>query len=87
MTDKEQELLAPFDDKTQELLIELDTACGIQMDNIKKDVKKAELYGNEFELDLETMVWMKFIKGYGILMNRAIDAGWVKGIHRGDRTY
>ena len=70
-----------FDDKTQALLTRVDRACSQQFINIQAEIDAASLAGDkEFKLDLESIVWMEIAKAYGILMNRAIDAGWVDGI-------
>jgi hypothetical protein len=74
-------ILAPFDDETQALLHKVDSACASQVENVKEELNKASLSNGEYQVDLETLVWMEIIKAYGVLMNRAIDAGWVKGIH------
>ncbi len=74
-------ILAPFDAETQELLFKVDAACASQVEGVREELKKASLSNGEYQVPLETLVWMEIIKAYGVLMNRAIDAGWVKGIH------
>lgn len=70
-----------FDDTTQVLLTRVDKACGQQYELIQAEIDKASLAGDkEFKLDLESIVWMEIAKAYGILFNRAIEEGWVKGI-------
>lgn len=78
-------ILAPFSDDVQALLIELDEACAVQHKNLKEEAKKASLGGKYLEVDMETLVWLKFIKGYGILFNRGVDAGWIKGVITNDK--
>jgi len=74
-------ILAPFDEKTQLLLNEVDNACRVVFDGLKGDVQTASLEGDDkFDVDMETAVWLKVIRAYGILFNRGIDAGWIKGI-------
>ena len=73
-------ILAPFDDDTQELLRQVDGACMAQSEHVKSEMSKASLAGGEYKVDLETLTWIKIIKAYGILMNRAIEAGWVRGV-------
>ena len=73
-------MLAPFDDEVCKLLKELDNACAVQTAMFKEEMNKASLKGEVFSPDMETLVWLKFIKGFGILYNRAIDAGWVRDI-------
>jgi len=70
-----------FGDETQALLMRVDRACGEQYAIIQADIDAASLAGDkEFKLDLESIVWMEIAKAYGILYNRAVDEGWVKGI-------
>jgi len=79
---KHIDIISPFDDETQALLIQVDNACASQMQRIMEDMEKASLAGDtEYKMDLESLVWSRVIRAYGILMNRSIDAGWVKGIH------
>lgn len=80
-------ILTPFDEPTQKLLKELDTACAAQIELLREEARKASLSGDkELQVDLETLVWSRFIRGYGILYNRAIDAGWIQDIHlEGDK--
>lgn len=73
-------ILSPFDEDTQALLKELDVACAAQINQLRADARKKSLIGEPYEADVETMVWLKFIKGYGILYNRAVDAGWLEDI-------
>ena len=74
-------LTSQFDDKTQALLTRVDRACSQQFESIQAEIDAASLAGDkEFKLDLESIVWLEIAKAYGILMNRAIDSGWVEGI-------
>lgn len=74
-------LTSKFDDNTQDLLLRVDRACSQQFENIQAEIDAASLAGDkEFKLDLESIVWMEIAKAYGILMNRAIDEGWVEGV-------
>jgi hypothetical protein len=79
-------LLAPFSDEDQAVLLEVDNACSIQAQHVKAEMDKASLSGGEYKVDLETLTWMKITKAYGILMNRAIEAGWVEGVMTGNKT-
>ena len=79
-------IIAEFDEETQVLLTSVDKACAAQMKEILHEVEMASLAGDtEYKMDLETMVWTKVIRAYGILMNRAIDAGWVTGVITEDK--
>lgn len=81
--DKPTNLLLPFDPETQELLHQVDKACSVQLEAIIKDMEKASLAGaTEYKPDIETLVWSRVAKAYGILMNRAIESGWVQGVLR-----
>jgi hypothetical protein len=73
-------ILAPFDDETQKLLNEVDSACRMQSELLLEEMSKASLAAEEYKMPIESMVWWKVIQAYGVLMNRAIDAGWVDGI-------
>jgi hypothetical protein len=72
-------LLAPFDEATQELLLEIDQAMKAQAEHIKGEANWASLNNKPYKPDMETLVWLKVMKGYGVLMNRALEAGWIKG--------
>ena len=59
----------------------VDRACGEQYALIQKEIDAASLAGDkDFKVDLESLVWLEIAKAYGILYNRAVDEGWVKGI-------
>ena len=74
-------LLAPFDDADAKFLTEVDRACRAVMASMEEEANKASLAGeDELKLDMETIAWLKFIRGYGILYNRAVESGWLKGI-------
>lgn len=75
-----QKLLIKFDEPTQHLLKEVDLACQAQVALMREEAEKASLAGKELEIDMETMVWVKIIKAWGILYNRAVDAGWIDDI-------
>ena len=76
-------LLQPFDKESQSLLKSVDAACQTQMMKMKEEATLAALGNNPFEVDLETLVWTRLIRAYGILYNRAIEAGWVDDVHLG----
>jgi len=78
-------VIAEFDDDTQELLKELDMACGVQMESLRKEAASKSLANEELQINTETMVWLRFIKGFGILYNRAIDSGWITGVMTNDK--
>lgn len=73
-------LLTKFDEPTQKLLKEVDLACKVQVEKMREEANKASLAGKELEIDMETMVWVRIIKAYGVLYNRAVDAGWIDDI-------
>jgi len=74
-------LLAPFDDDDAKFLNEVDAACRAVMLGMKEEADASSLAGeSELKLDMETIAWLKFIRGYGILYNRAVESGWLKGI-------
>jgi len=79
--EKPTSVLAPFDDGTQEFLRFVDQACFHQMRTLEREKNTKLLAGEDIEMDLETMGWLNMIRAYGILYNRAIDAGWIKGVH------
>ena len=73
-------LLTPFDEETQLLLLQVDNACAQVLAGFKEEANKASLANKELEVDIEAIVWSRIIKAYGVLMNRAIECGWVEGI-------
>lgn len=75
------EVLAPFDSETQEFLRFVDEACQNGMEMLRDEKRRCELTGEEFQLTYEVMAMLNMIRGFGILYNRCIDAGWVKGLH------
>lgn len=70
-------LIAPFEEEEQLLLKEIDLACQMQMSRLKDEATRVKLAGLPMEPDMETLVWLKIIKAYGVLYSRAIEAGWV----------
>ena len=70
----------PFDDETQAKLHEWDNLCRGQHIILEDAMKKASLAGEDYKMTIDDMIWFKGITAFGILMNRAIDAGWVTGI-------
>ena len=74
------DLLLPFEDDVQHLLKQVDHACMLQQKRVLEASRKAKLAGQPLEVDMETLVWTKIIKAYGILFNRAVDAGWIQDI-------
>ncbi len=81
MSTNQLDILAPFDDETQKELRILDVACQIQMSQFKREATRKKIAGEPLEMDTETMVWVQFIKGFGKLYNRAIDAGWIQDVY------
>lgn len=74
-------ILAPFNKEDAKFLNEVDYACKAVMEGMEKEATAASLAGKEvMELDMETIAWLKFIRGFGILYNRAIDSGWLRGV-------
>ena len=80
-TQKGASLLLPFDDDEQLLLKQVDNACFTQGKLLKEEATRQKLAGKPLTVDMETLVWVKLIRAYGILFNRAVDAGWVTGVH------
>lgn len=76
---KQRAMLAPFDNDTQLLLLEVDRAMKEQAEQVKGEANWASLNNKEYEPDVETLVWLKIMQAYGVLMNRALEAGWVQG--------
>ena len=77
-------ILAPFDEATQFRLKLMDAGCE-QIVTQEEEVKKqAELSGVKYEVSMETAALLEFSKCFGILMNRAIDCGWIDDIHKGE---
>lgn len=70
-------LLAPFEEKDQEILKQVDLACQMQMSRLKDEATRVKLAGEPLEPDMETLTWLRIIKAYGILYNRAVEAGWI----------
>ncbi len=80
IVDKATSILKPFDDESQILLNEVDYACSVQMESLRKEAQAKSLANETLEIDVEVMAWLKIIKAYGILYNRAVDAGWIEGV-------
>jgi hypothetical protein len=47
MADDTTNLLAPFDEETQVLLLEVDAACSLQMQQLMEKINQAALAGDE----------------------------------------
>jgi len=74
-------ILAEFNDEDQKFLGEVDRACRVVLDGLKGDARKASLSGEDtMQIDMETAVWLKVTRAYGILYNRAIEASWIRGV-------
>lgn len=74
-------ILAPFNDEDALFLDQVDVACRAVMVGMEEEANAASLAGKEvLELDMETIAWLKFIRGFGLLYNRAVDSGWLKGV-------
>jgi hypothetical protein len=74
-------ILAEFDDDTQEFLKFVDSACTRGIDMIGAEMRRCKLKDEEFEITPEVMATINMIRGFGILYNRCIDAGWIDGVH------
>ncbi len=74
-------MLLPFSEEEQGVLKEVDIACKVHAKKLGQDMQRAAMRNKDWEPDTEGLVTMSFLSAYGILMNRAIDAGWVTGIH------
>lgn len=72
-----KEPLAPFNVNQQTLMRVVDKACQEVAEQIKEQATRCSLAGETFEPDMETAGWMNIIAAYGILYNRAIEAGWI----------
>lgn len=70
--------LMPFDESQQKLLTLVDAACQSQAKVLKDEITRRQLAGEQLALDDETTGWMNIITAYGILFNRAIEAGWIE---------
>ena len=74
-------ILAPFNDVDAKFLTEVDRACRAVMAAMEEEANKTALSGEQnMKLDMETIAWLKFIRGFGLLYNRAVDCGWLQGI-------
>ncbi len=74
-------ILAPFNDEDAKFINEVDFACRAAMRGMHEEANALSLKGEDsMPLDMETLAWLKFIRGYGILYNRAVESGWLKGI-------
>jgi len=71
-------LLAPFDKEQQAFLKTIDKVCEMQAQEIRKAVVAKVVNGAETPPDPETAGWMNIIAAYGILFNRAVEAGWIE---------
>jgi len=75
------EILAPFDEHTQMRLKLMDAGCeAIVLGEEAEQAADPESYAP----DAPTVAFLEFAKCFGILMNRAIDAGWVNGVLKGE---
>jgi hypothetical protein len=81
MTESNTKLLAPFDEETQEFLKLVDSACTRGIDMLGAEMRRCKLKEEEFEVTHEVLATINMIRGFGILYNRCIDAGWVDGVH------
>ena len=77
-------VMAPFDDATQFRLKLMDAGCEQIVAEEQQVKDAASLAGEEYAPDHQTVAFLEFAKCFGILMNRAIECGWVEGIHRGE---
>ena len=82
MTQKSNtDILAPFDDETQEFLRLVDKACDTAIEDMKDEKRRCELTGEEFQMNYEIAAQLNMIRAFGIMYNRCVDAGWVEGVH------
>jgi hypothetical protein len=72
--------MAAFDESVQKYLEDTDDMCRQMYDNFLVHKKELQDKGEEFVLEDDDKVLLNLIAAYGILYNRAIDAGWVKGV-------
>lgn len=82
--DKHTSILAPFDEPTQFRLKLMDSGCEQIVKQEEEAKNKALFAGEEYLPDQQTVAFLEFCKCFGILMNRAIDAGWIDGIQLGE---
>jgi len=73
-------ILLPFDEETQKRLLLMDAGCQVLVEQENTEEARCLLSNEPYEPDMETAGFKEFIACYGILMNRAIEAGWIKGV-------
>lgn len=74
-------LLLPFDNATQAKLKRVDLAMRAEKEVIEEKLKKASLMGYDYNLSQQDLVSVTVMEAYGILYNRAVEAGWIQDIH------
>ena len=79
--DKTDFIIGPFDPNRQQLLKDVDKVCREQSAIILKEARKAALEGKDPEFDVDTQGWMAIITAYGLLYNRAVQAGWIEDMY------
>jgi len=78
--DKAREILKPFSESDQKILKVVDQGCRMQAKMISDEDTRAKLAGEPLEVTPEVAAWRVMIRGFGILYNRAVDAGWVDDV-------
>jgi hypothetical protein len=73
-------VIAPFSREEQEFLKQIDKVCKENARLIKNKLATDSLHNRAGKLDEEDQGWIAFIRAYGILYNRAIEAGWITDI-------
>lgn len=77
MKDNSTNILLEFDDEVQQHLKEVDYAMRQQSKVMREEARSASLSGKKLVMDAETAAWLKIMDAYGILFNRAVEAGWI----------
>ena len=71
--------LQPFDDETQELLFFADNISQVLADRLREHLQMSELRQEDVELDEDDKALYQLVKAYGILYNRALELGLIRG--------
>ena len=73
-------ILGPFDEATQEKLKRVDLACRAEAEAIRERVNKASLAGEDFQPSQQDLVSITIVECFGVLYNRAVEAGWIQDV-------
>jgi len=75
ITDATTNLLAPFDDETQDFLRFIDKECHRAIAELNR--YKQELEEKDEAMPPDVIAMLNMIRAYGMLFNRCVDAGWI----------